>query len=165
MSRSGKSAPSTASTPQSSPSYTSQALALHNGMGGPRPSATQTVQPINVTGEIADMPYRDNPAARGTRGSGSHRWPLPGSSHSSSSSSGSGSSSAATPSRYSPPPSSGHAQAQGLHMGMAWARPHHTQPVRLPPSFTDSIVWSKLISVDTSTSDGACSATGGGGHT
>ncbi|KFZ20196.1 hypothetical protein V502_03295 [Pseudogymnoascus sp. VKM F-4520 (FW-2644)] len=128
MGRSGKSAPSTASTSQSSPSYTSQALALHNGMGGPHPSATQTVQPINVAGEIADMPYRDNPPTCSTRGSGSRRRPLPEFSHSSSSGSGSGSSSAATPPQYSPPPSSEHAQAQGLHMGMAWARPHRTQP-------------------------------------
>ena len=132
MGKSDDSIPSTSSTSRSSPSYTSQALALHNGMGGPHPSATQTVQPINVAGEITDMvPYRDNPPARSSRGSGSRRRPLPESSHSSGSSSGSGSSGAATPLQYSPPASSGHAQAQGLHMGMAWARPHHIQPVRL----------------------------------
>ncbi|OBT73818.1 hypothetical protein VF21_06696 [Pseudogymnoascus sp. 05NY08] len=127
MGKSDSSIPSTSSTSRSSPSYTSPALALHNGMGDPHPSATQTVQPINVASEITDMmPYRDNPPARSARGSGSHRQPLPGSSHSSSS--GSGSSSEATPLQYSPPASSGHAQAQGLHMGMAWARPHHIQP-------------------------------------
>ncbi|KFY67820.1 hypothetical protein V496_01403 [Pseudogymnoascus sp. VKM F-4515 (FW-2607)] len=130
MGKSGRSNPrtSSSSTSHSSPSYTSQALALHNGMGGPHPSATQTVQPINVAGEIADMPYRDNPPARSTRGPGSHRLPLPESPHSSGSNSGSGSSGAATPLQYSPPTSSGHAQAQGLHMGMAWAQPHRTQP-------------------------------------
>ncbi|KFY24074.1 hypothetical protein V491_02304 [Pseudogymnoascus sp. VKM F-3775] len=120
--------PSTSSTSHSSPSYSSQAIALHNGMGGPHPSATQTVLPINATGEITDMPYHDNPPNRSTKVSGSHRRPLTEFSHSSSSGSGSGSSSAATPLRYSPPTSSGHAQAQGLHMGMAWARPHSTQP-------------------------------------
>lgn len=131
--------PSTSSTSHSSPSYTSQAIALHNGMGGPHPSATQTVQPINVTGEITDMPYHDNPPARITRESGSHRQPITEFSHisSSSSGSGSGSSSAGTPLQYSPPTSSGHAQAQGLHMGMAWARPHRTQPVRLYTSIGD----------------------------
>ncbi|OBT48412.1 hypothetical protein VE00_01195 [Pseudogymnoascus sp. WSF 3629] len=129
MGKSDGSFPSTSSTSRSSPSYTSRALALHNGMGGPHPSATQTVQPINVAGEITDMmPYRDNPPARSTRGSGSRRRPLPEPSRSSGSSSGSGSSGAATPLQYSPPASSGHAQTQGLHMGMAWAQPHHIQP-------------------------------------
>ncbi|KFY99709.1 hypothetical protein V498_00563 [Pseudogymnoascus sp. VKM F-4517 (FW-2822)] len=167
MGKSGRSNPrtSSSSTSHSSPSYTSQALALHNGMGGPHPSATQTVQPINVAGEIADMPYRDNPPARSTRGPGSHRLPLPESPHSSGSNSGSGSSGAATPLQYSPPTSSGHAQAQGLHMGMAWAQPHRTQPVCPFSRFTGSFVWLELILVETSTSDGPYSATRGGGHT
>ncbi|OBT67330.1 hypothetical protein VE03_02720 [Pseudogymnoascus sp. 23342-1-I1] len=126
MGKSSHSNSSTSPMSRSSPSYTSQALALHNGMGGPHPSATQIVQPINVAGEIADMRYRDDPPARSTGGSGSHRRPLPESSHSSGS--GSGSSGAATPLKCSLPASSGHAQAQGLHMGMAWAQPHRTQP-------------------------------------
>ncbi|KFZ07125.1 hypothetical protein V501_06749 [Pseudogymnoascus sp. VKM F-4519 (FW-2642)] len=129
MGKPANSDPITSSTSRSSPSYTSQALALHNGMGGPHPSATQTVQPINVAGEITDlMPYRDNPPTRSARGSSSRRRPLPESSYGSSSSSGSGSSGAATPHQYSPSASSGHAQTQGLHMGMAWVRPHHIQP-------------------------------------
>lgn len=157
--------PSTSSTSCSSPSYTSRALALHNGMGGPHPSATQTIQPINVAGEITDMmPYRDNPPARSTRGSGSRRRPLPEPSHSSGSSSGSGSSGAATPLQYSPPASSGHAQTQGLHMGMAWAQPHHIQPVCLSAPITGSLELLELISVETSTSDGGCSAIRGGKH-
>lgn len=165
MGKSDGSIPRTSSTSRSSPSYTSQALALHNGMGGPHPSATQTVQPINVAGEITDMmPYRDNSPSRSTRGSGSRRRPLPESSHSSGSSSGSGSSGAATPLQYSPPASSGHAQAQGLHMGMAWGRPHHIQPVRLPALITGPPVWLELISVETSTADGGCSAIRGGKH-
>jgi hypothetical protein len=163
MGKSADSDPITSSTSRSSPSYTSQALALHNGMGGPHPSATQTVQPINVAGEITDMmPYRDNPPTRNARGSSSRRRPLPESSYGSSSSSGSGSSGAATPLQYSPTASSGHAQAQGLHMGMAWARPNHIQPVSLPALVTGFPVWLELISVETSTSDGGCSAIRGG---
>lgn len=169
MGKSGRPNPhtSSSSTSHSSASYTSQALALHNGMGGPHPSATQTVQPINVAGEIADMPYRDRPPARSTRGSGSGSYSrsLLESSHSSSSSSGSGSSGAVAPLKYSPPTSSGHSQAQGLHMGMAWAQPNRTQPVCPFTRFTDFFVWLELILVETSTSDGPYSATRGGGHT
>lgn len=166
MGRLHKVDPRTLSTSQFSPSYTSQSLALSE-MGGPHPSATQTVQPINVAGEIADTPYRGTPPSHSARGSGSRCRSLPELSQTSGSSSSSSSSSAENPTQYSPPTSSGHAQAQGLHMGMARAQPHRTQPVRLgpPPPFTVSLERLELISVETSTSDGPGSATGGGGHT
>ncbi|KFY30190.1 hypothetical protein V493_02082 [Pseudogymnoascus sp. VKM F-4281 (FW-2241)] len=128
MGKSNGSDSSTSLISHSSPSYTFQATALHNRMGSPLPSATRSIQPINIAGEFTDMPYRDDPPARSIRRSGSRRRPLPKSSHSSSSSSGSGSSGTATPLQYSPHTSSGYAQTQGLHMGMAWARPHLTQP-------------------------------------
>ena len=106
------------------PLFTSQALALHDGMGGPHPSTTQIVQPVSVFGEITDMPRRNTLSARSS--SGISPLSLRESNSSSASSSG-----APTPLQCSTTPSSGHAQAQGLHMGMAWAQSHRTQPVSL----------------------------------
>ncbi|KFY00894.1 hypothetical protein O988_03039 [Pseudogymnoascus sp. VKM F-3808] len=102
------------------PLFTSQALALHDGMGAPHPSTTQIVQPVSVFGEIADTPRRTLSASSS---SGISPLSLRESSSSSASSSG-----AAAPLQCSTTPSSGHAQAQGLHMGMAWAQSHRTQP-------------------------------------